>query len=231
MNVTRSDLPDRSASLVAGAGILVLAVLAAFVNFIVLGNLVTPGDAVATSGDIRAAEGLFRVAVVSLYVVVVLDIVVAAALYRVLAPAGRKLAALAAGLRIAYAGVFLVAIVQLSAVLPLQADAAVTLGRIETFQQIWDVSYVLFGAHLLLTGYLAYRSGYVPRVIALLVAVNGLGYLLDVVGAPLGWSFSFGEVTFVGEVALMGWLLVHGVRGGRRAAGAPVDPSRLPVGS
>jgi hypothetical protein len=198
-----------------------MAVLAPFANFVVLGELVTPGDAAATARDIQAAEGLFRAGVVSLYAVMLLDIVVAAALYRVLAPAGRCVAALAGWLRVAYAAAFLVALTQLSG-LSLH-DAAGTLDRIETFRRIWDTSYVLFAAHLLLVGYLAYRSGFVPRVIGALVVVSGAGYLIDAAGTLLGQDLSFGEGTFIGEVVLMVWLLGHGLRGGRAPATAPAE--------
>jgi Domain of unknown function (DUF4386) len=36
-----------------------------------------------------------------------------------------------------------------------------------------------FGLHLFLIGYLAYRAGYVPRVLGFLLAISGLGYATD----------------------------------------------------
>jgi len=106
----------RKAGLAAGLGILLMAVLAGFGNIIVVEGLVTPGDAARTADDIMAAEGTFRLAVVSLYLVVVLDIVVAWALMRVFSPVSRSLSRLAAWFRLAYSGVFMVAVSQLAGV-------------------------------------------------------------------------------------------------------------------
>ncbi|MGO9081749.1 MAG: DUF4386 family protein [Streptosporangiaceae bacterium] len=46
----------------AGASLLVLAVLAAAANFGVIQHLVTPGDPARTGRDILASAGLFRLA-------------------------------------------------------------------------------------------------------------------------------------------------------------------------
>jgi hypothetical protein len=43
---------------------------------------------------------------------------------------------------------------------PLHAEVKLLLG---TFRDDWSMGLVLFGIHLLLLGYLIYRSGYMPR--------------------------------------------------------------------
>ena len=72
---------DPHAGLVAGVGLMVMAALAGFGNFVVVEGLVTPGDAATTADDISASEGMFRLGVLGLYLVVVLDVVVAWALF------------------------------------------------------------------------------------------------------------------------------------------------------
>ena len=72
---------------------------------------------------------------------------------------------------------------------------------------------VLFGAHLVLIGYLAYRSGYMPRILGVLLVVAGLGYVFDSVGFVLSESpLEVSTVTFVGEFLLCLWLLIRGRR-------------------
>jgi hypothetical protein len=204
----------RTASTVAGIALLVLAVLAAFANFVVVEGLVTPGDADRTARDIAASEGLFRWGVASLFVVAVLDIIVAAALLQVFTPVSRSISMLAAWFRLAYAGVFLVAISQLAGVLPLTGDVSHALSQIEAFDNIWNASLILFGVHLVLLGYLAYRSGFAPKLIGILLLVAGLGYLVDSLGTVLVPDYSVGvsQFTFVGEVVLIFWLLIKGRR-------------------
>ncbi|MCU1518258.1 MAG: hypothetical protein JWQ75_2979, partial [Pseudarthrobacter sp.] len=68
--------------------------------------------------------------------------------------------------------------------------------------------------HLLLIGYLAYRSGFMARIFGVLLIIAGLGYLADgflTVLAP-DFTFSFALYVFVGEVALIFWLLIMGRR-------------------
>jgi len=75
-----------------------------------------------------------------------------------------------------------------------------------------------FGVHLLLLGFLAFRSGYVPRVLGALLALAGLGYLVDSLGAFLssGYSTEVAVFTGVGELVLMIWLLTKGRNIGSR---------------
>jgi hypothetical protein len=215
----------RKAGIIAGLGLLLMAVLAGWANLVVVEGLVTPGDAAITAGDIRAAEGTFRLGVASLYVVVVLDVVVAWALMRVFSPVSRSLSTLAAWFRLAYAAVFMVAISQLAGIPHLlTADSssrgftaeqveAQALLKIDAFEDIWFAGLVLFAVHLVLIGYLAYRSGYVPKFLGVLLVIAGLGYAFDSFGAVFSESPPvISTVTFVGEFLLCLWLLIKGRR-------------------
>ena len=212
----------RRASLVAGIGILVIAALAVFGDVFVVEGLVTPGDAARTATDVMASEGLFRLGVLSLYLVVVLDVVVAWALFRVFAPVNEGISRLAAWFRLAYAGVFMVALGQLAGIPHLLSSAgyssafgtegvqAQALLRADAYHDIWMAGLVLFGAHLLLLGYLAYRSSYIPKILGVLLAVAGFGYVFDSFGEVLGEGApSISTVTFLGEFLLAVWLVIR----------------------
>src|SRR6266508_3639148 len=91
---TRADghgISLRQTALIAGLGLLLLAVLAAFANFGVLQRLIVSGDAKSTAQNIEAAQGLFRIAIGSFFVVAILDVVVAWALYIWFQPINRSL--------------------------------------------------------------------------------------------------------------------------------------------
>jgi hypothetical protein len=214
----------RGAALTAGIGLLVLSVLAGAANFGAVQRLVTPGDATRTADHILASAGSFRLATAALVAVALLDVVVAWALRVFFAPVNAHIATLAAWLRLSYAAIFAVAISQLAGVLPLLRNApyVTTLGidqrrteamlKIQSFQDIWHAGLALFGLHLVLIGYLAYTSGYVPRALGALLAVAGVGYLIDTFAALLvpGYSISISAVTFIGEALFLLWLLVKG---------------------
>jgi len=66
--------------------------------------------------------------------------------------------------------------------------------------------------HLALLGYLVYRSGYIPKIIGILLAINGLGWLIDILNPYLypNAHLGFIHITFFGDLFLMLWLLVRG---------------------
>jgi len=216
----------RTASTTAGVALLLMSALAGFGKFFVLDRLVTEGNATQTAADILASEGLFRLGIASLVLVIALDVVIAWALYRVFSPVNHGLSVLAAAMRLVYAGVFMVAIAQLPGVLRVltddgnnaafsadQVNAQASLGLI-AFTDIWYVSQFLFGLHLLIESYLAYCSGYVPRVLGALLAIAGLGYATDSLGGVLSqgpWT-PVSSFTFLGEFLLALWLVVRARR-------------------
>lgn len=230
----------RRGSLVAGAGLVAMAVLGGVGNFAVLDALVTPGDTARTAAAIAGSLGAFRLAVASLVVVVILDVVVAWALLQVFVPVSEGLATLAAWFRLAYAAVFLVAIGQLVGIPALLAGPggltgssaeqvnALVLLRVTAFTDLWGAGLALFGVHLLLVGVLAVRSGYVPRLVGVLVAIAGAGYAIDslaavLIGRP---TVEVSVATFAGELLLAVWLLARGRRvvlGGARPGDGRVE--------
>jgi len=232
----------RNASLTAGIALLLISALAGFGYFVAVKGLVTPGNAAQTAKDITESPGLFRLGIVSLYLVIPLDIVIAWALYRVFSPVSKSLSMLAAGLRIAFAVVFMVAISQLVDVLrllnddylavfsPEQLHAQVLLA-INAFSDVWHAGLFLFGLHLLIIGYLAFKSGYVPKLIAVLVAIDGLSYAVDTFGTVLSpgpWTDT-ATFTFIGELLLGLWLVIRGPRLTVTEPGAHNRPTTDPI--
>jgi Domain of unknown function (DUF4386) len=224
VSLEATDRTMRESALVAGVGLLLMAVLAGIANFAAIERLVTEGDATKTAQDILSSQGSFRSAMVALVLVAVLDVIVAWALFGFFKPVHEGVSRLAAWLRVAYAAVFAVAISQLVGTLRLLSNAdylktfsaaqlrTEALLKINAFHDIWSISLVFFGLYLLLIGGLAYRSGYVPKFVGVLLVIAGLGYLMDSFGALLvaNYSLKAGAFTSLGEVVLMIWLLVKG---------------------
>ena len=222
-----ADATFRAGATCAGVGILLLAVLGAFGVLFAVDGLVTPGDAARTARDVAGSELLFPLGIVSLLVTAAVDIVVAWALHSVFRGTSSDLSMLAAWFRLAYAAVLLVAVGHLVGALrvlqtPAGAvgtaqDQARALAELEAFHDVFSAGLVLFGVHLVLIGWLAHRSGLLPRLLAALVCLAGLGYAFDSVAGVLtnGSAPTVATVTFLGEFLLGVWLLVRG----RRLAG------------
>lgn len=200
----------RTPALVAGLGLLLMAVVAGLANFMAIEPLITPGDAAATASAIAGSEGTFRLGIAGFLVVAVLDVGVAWALFAVFRPVQTTVSAVAGLLRVVYAAVHVVAVTQLPAALTAASDAEV-LAAVERFQEVWTLGLGLFGVHLLLVGWLAWQARVRgSKVVGALVALAGLGYTIDAVGPLVSadYALELALYTFVGELVLMGWLLV-----------------------
>jgi Domain of unknown function (DUF4386) len=222
---------SRRAAVVAGLGLLLMAVLAGLANFTVLQRLIMEGNPADTASAILDDLGVFQLAIVALFGVAVLDVIVGWALLIFFYPVHHAVAVIAAGCRVLYALIFAFAVSRLLSAAELlggrqinTSTEAEVLADIQQFDDIWSLSLGLFGVHLLLIGWLAFSSGVVPRLIGVLVAIAGLGYLIDSLASLLSaaYAFELATFTFVGEVVLMIWLLVFAPRS------SPGRPLRSP---
>lgn len=219
-------------SKIAGLGYLVIFITGIFSNFIVLEGLVVPGDAAATANNITGNELLFRVGILSFIIMVVFDVVLAWALYVLLKPVNRNLSLFSGWLRLVNSTVFGIALYNLFSVMQvlsgaeylkvfaagqLQAQAMLFLN---TFNNTWLIGLVFFSLHLFVLGYLIFRSGYIPKILGILLIVAAMGYLIDSFANFLLPNYTDYKDIFllivavpgiVGELSLTFWLLLKGV--------------------
>ncbi len=219
----RQDLSPRRAALVAGLGYLLTPT--PFAEFYVYPHLVIPGHIDLTAQNILAHQGLFAAGILAYVFSFVFDVVIAWALYYLLKPVSASLSRLAAWFQLVYTAAGLCACLNLVTVLRLlrtPEDAALFGSAtalhaqvrvlLMTFGSVWGLSYVFFAIHLGLVGYLIYRSGYIPKWVGILLAVAGVGYVVQNLNAYLFPEPDLGYVaiTLVGEFVFMLWLLIRG---------------------
>jgi hypothetical protein len=93
------------------------------------------------------------------------------------------------------------------------ADPELALVFLKVNAQALHVALVFFGTFQLFLGYLIYRSNFLPRLIGVLIAVAGVGWLTALgPGLPALLAIVVALLGAVAEGALMLWLLVFGVR-------------------
>lgn len=228
MAIQIADMSPRGASLVAGFGLLAMSLLAPFAYFFAYQGIVVQGDAAKTVSNIMANELLFRIAICGFVVVALLDVLVAWALYVLLKPVNESLSLLAAWFRVAYAAILGIALFNLLSVLPLFSGAgylvvfstdqlhAQAMLLLNAFNDGWLIGLVFFGFHLLVLGYLVYKSGYIPKILGVLLMLAPVGYLADSFGKFLvpNYDANIAMFTFIGEALFMLWLLFKGARTG-----------------
>lgn len=212
---------------VTGLLILIMAVIAPFGMLYVPATLIVPGDAATTAKHITASEGLFRLGMASDAIVFLIEIGLCALLYVLLNPVSKTLSLVAAFARLAMTiiqGVnllnyFFVLLLlsgagYLNVFAPAQLQALVLL-LLNAHEQVVLIWGVAFGLHLLVLGYLVYRSDYLPRIVGGLLIIAGLCYFIQSFGAILlpqskALFTAIGLLSIV-EIALPLWLLIKGV--------------------
>jgi hypothetical protein len=209
---------------------------------IVVGNLVVYNDAAATAHNILANELLYRLAVVG-DVISVLYIVYTFLLYFLFRPVNRSLALLAALFSLVGIAVgMLLPLFDVAALVVLKDAQSLRAFSAEQVQAIAllflkmrvqddNVSLVMFGTYNILTGYLIVRSTFLPRILGVLLAIAGLGYLINTFANLLAPDFAAHLMPWIlipggAELLLAAWLLVVGVnvqRWNERASAAGVS--------
>ena len=223
-----ADRPIQRLARATGLLYLVLAVLGMF-SPMVLESLVVPGDAQATADSILGSRWLFGSSLVTWLAIVVVDVAISVTFYLLLRPVSHTLSLLAAAFRLVYSAVLAAVVLSLfdafwlltgargAAGLGEQQRQAMALAALDTFSAGFLLALVLFGVHLLLLGFLLYRSRYLPRVFGALLVAAGVGYVADSLAGLLladhGGLVSAVLLTpaVVGELGLTAWLLLRGV--------------------
>jgi hypothetical protein len=212
---------------VAGILTLLIVVLAPFSMIYIPTTLVVPGDAATTANNIMASEGLFRLGMAIDSIIFLIEIVLTVLLYILLKPVNKTLSLMAAFSRLAMTVIqginllnyFFVLLLlsgagYLTVFAPDQLDtlALLFLNAHADAILIWGL---FFSLHLFLYGYLVYKSGYIPRLIGVLLIIASLSYLIQGFGNILFPQYK-GVFTSIGflssiEIALPLWLLIKGV--------------------
>jgi hypothetical protein len=235
------DISPRKAALVAGFSILGMAIFAGFAYGYVIQNLYIPNEATSTANNIRSSQMLFRFGITCFVIVVILDLFAAWALYIFLKSVNQSLSLLTAWFRLIYSAVFGFSLLQLlmvsvlltetnsfPALEKLQIDSLVTL-FFKAFQYSWAIGLILFGFHLLFLGYLAFNSGYVPKVFGVLLVMASLCYLTSNFASIIfpGYEKYKANVEailslpmVIGELGFGLWLLF---KGGRTSSNKSID--------
>lgn len=212
----------RQAALIAGFGYLLGPVT--YAEFSIYPRLVIPGNIEQTVQNLATHRTLFGAAILCYLIEFIEDVVIAWALYVLLVPVNRALSRLTAWFRLVYTAIALFGLLKLVTVFNLvntpdyltafgtqQLNAQIKL-LLGTFRDDWSIGLVLFGIHLVLLGYLIYRSGYIPKLLGVLLVIDGLGWVIDSLQPYLypKVNLKFIFLTYFGEIFLMLWLLIRG---------------------
>ena len=238
---------DRRARIAGGLYALTL-VPGLFSLMYVPSHFIVSGNPAATIANIVADQALYRLGIVGEVTGAVLWIVVIVALYRLFADVDRFWALLMAGLGVMAAPVMLFNTLSELAILAIVNDpayaAAFTPPQLQklvhallrSHDQGFYLLLVFSGVWLFPFAVVVWRCGFLPRALAVLQVVGGLGYMASAGAAlldpPLYRTIDpvTSLVSFLGETPAMLWLLIMGAKV-RTRGGALAQAGSAPAGA
>jgi Domain of unknown function (DUF4386) len=219
-----AETSPRTKARIAGVFEMLEGFASAFGQVFILGKLVVSGNAAATATNILGHPQLFWLGFALSLFGVGFHIVWVALFYGLFKPVNRTLSLLAA-----FVGIVVCAMQAVTALLYvapwLVLQSASSLSAFTTEQQhalasvflrlngyAFNVDLVYFGLWCFLTGYLIFRSTFLPRILGVLLAIDGLGWMLYV-HPPFAFRMFpvIAVASGLAEIPLQLWLVIMGV--------------------
>jgi len=212
-----------------GLAYLIIIVAGAFGELFIRNKIIVSGDAIATAHNIAASPLLWRIGIAGDLLMHVCDLVVAMVYYLLLKRVNKNLALLSVLFGLIQTAVLVAN--KLNLLMPLFLLGNEDYLKAFDPQQLQVLSYVavkahtygfgigliFFGFECLIDGYLIFKSGFLPRVLGIMIFIAGLCYLINSFSLILFPAISdlvFQVIiipTFIGELSMCLWLLVKGV--------------------
>ena len=223
-----TEMSPRFRARMAGVLYVLEGLTSVFGQLLIPGMLVVSGDAAATAANILGNVSLFRLGLTASLLAVAFHIVQTILFYDLFKPVSRRVSLLLMLFSlVAIALQAVSSLFQLPALVVLRDGGALSALSAEQLQslalvflrwreQSFNVFLVFFGFRCALIGYLIYKSTFLPRIIGVLMAFAGLGYLMLLWPPLVNYVSPFNLVLAApGELSLVLWLLVVGVDVGR----------------
>lgn len=228
LTTSNNDITQRQAAIIAAIGFLITIVAVTYGSFLVFPKIIVPEDAISTSKNIVANDGLFRTGIMSWLLLLLGDILRAWAFYVFFKKVNKSLSLLAACFMLIHVAIF--GITQLNLIFASEilqnADYLTVIGHnqlqalslffINGQNYGFQIGLYFFSFHLLTLGILVFKSCYIPKILGVLLIISFLSYLIDSSGRILfsDYPYFLFKIFFmpmlIGELALILWLVLKG---------------------
>jgi hypothetical protein len=192
-------------------------------------KLIVSGNATTTATNILAHETLFRLGIVAELIGLVIFILVVMAIHRLLGGVSTTLASHMVALALVSAGVGFLNVLNHFAGLILFRGAdflavfdkprreALAMLFLRLYDQGVVINMIFWGLWLLPFGLLVMRSGFLPRILGVLLIVNCFAWTAESLTSLLLPAYTsvmhrYATIPETGELWMMAWLLVRGAR-------------------
>jgi hypothetical protein len=208
---------------VAGFLYVIVNLPAPFVLIYLPSRLIARGDAATTASNIMASESLFRLGIAGLLFNSIANIFLALALYQLLKVINKNIASLMVIFSLVAVPIAMLNELNNLAVLLLLSGAdylkvftteqlqALVYFFLRLHNQGLNIAQIFWGLWLFPMGYLVFKSGFLPRLLGVLLMIGCFGYVIQSFAAFLGYNMSIILFTSWGELLFLLWLLIKGV--------------------
>ena len=208
---------------VAGFLYLIANIFAPFTLLYLPSRFIVRGDAAATANNVIASESLFRFGIVGNLFTFIANIFLALALYQLLKVVNKNMASLMVILFLVGVPIAMLNELTQLAILQLLGGAdylkayptdqlqALAYLLLRLHDQGLLIAHIFFGLWLLPMGYLVFKSGFIPKIVGVLLVIAGVGYVVQSFAAFLGYNVNIILFTGLGELVFLLWLLIKGV--------------------
>ena len=229
MNTTLHGTNNKTAKM-AGSLYFIYIVFHVFADVIGRSTLIVFGDAATTARNIMASAWQFRIGFVVDLVAGVLFLLTAWALYVLLKPVNKNLALLFLLLKLGgvavwcFSDLFLIASQLLLSgadyLKVFQSDQLQALAMLSVYiykNGFLGIAQIFFGAWLFPLGYLVFKSGFLPRILGIVLMIHCAFWLMTSLQFFLfpgfdAITFISYPLGFIAEFGLTLWLLIMGVK-------------------
>lgn len=226
---TISETSPQVYARIGGVLYLIIIFAGALGQIFIRGKLIVPSDAASTAANLMASQSLWRIGIAGDILMHVFDIPLMLILYLLLKPVNKNLAAAAVLFNLIQTAVLVVNKLNLLMPLFLLGNAeylkALELQQLQALAYLplrlhdygFGIGLIFFGCVCLVQGYLIFRSGFLPKIIGVLMALAGLSYLANSITLILAPAYAemvlpVLALALLGELALSLWLIVKGVK-------------------
>ncbi|WP_116769684.1 DUF4386 domain-containing protein [Maribacter litoralis] len=213
---------------ISGIAYLMIFLFGFYANFSVLESLIVSNNASITTSNFINNHSQFGKGILGFVVMLFFDAVLIWSIFGLTKPISKNLSYLASFFRLLHALFFGVALLKLLHIYQLTRylSSSIKMEQLVTellldFDTLWTIGLLFFAIHLIVLGYLAIKSAYIPKTLSILLVLAAFGYLIDgaaklIMSNYIDYKDVFEIIVVVpsviGEFSFTAWLLIKGFK-------------------
>jgi hypothetical protein len=213
---------------ISGVAYLMIFLAGFYANFAILEGLIDTSNEVTTTKNFIENHTQFRNGIFGFLVMLLFDMLLVWSLFGITKSVSKNISYLASSFRLLHTLLFGVALLKLWKIYQLTTNASNSTNLHNTvsellysFDTLWTIGLLFFGVHLMVLGYLAITSFFIPKTLGLLLILAAIGYIVDGTAKLFMPNYSDYKNVFevivimpsvIGEFSFTIWLLIKGFK-------------------